>query len=409
MPANVLLIAHATGRLRLEQTRGNSMWERLGPGLLASLVLSSCIVLVPSSAVAFGTIEGGGQNREHERITRAAVACPAGAGSDGDCFEPRSMDQLAGHGKGFGAVGSPDSTEISDPAAHCDDADFLVGGYPQTRDEATTRLRDCVEHLRLRFREAIDSAKGLLDDNGQIVGAEVNLNTDCVLDPKTEQRAKCESLEGFGRALHGAQDFYSHSNWADAADPARPIGADNPPGLNLPAPSPILDLRGSSTSTVPPDLTTGCYVLQDKVPGVGECERRVTHAALNKDTGLIDPSTGTATAPTKPRGKVGSNFAKAVAAAIVETRHQWQDFRLALETRYGAENASLMACALTRDDPTNNCRAQSQTAVTGGSDSTDRTVVALAISGVLIGVLGVGILLLQVRRRRRARGMSRTL
>jgi hypothetical protein len=83
--------------------------------------------------------------------------------------------------------------------------------------------------------------------------------------------------------------------------------------------------------------------------------------------------------------------------------------RLALETRYGAEDASLMACALTRDDPTNNCRAQSQTAVTGGSDSTDRTVVALAISGVLIGVLGVGILLLQVRRRRRARGMSRTL
>lgn len=378
------------------------MWGRLAPGLLVLLVLSGSVVLVPGSAAAFGTIESGGQNREHERITRAAAACPAGTDSDSDCFEPRSVDQLAGHGKAFGAVGSPDSTEISDPAAHCDDADFLVGDYPQTRDEATARLLECVDHLRLRFREAIDSAKGLLDDNGQIVGAEVNLDTDCVLDPKTEQRAKCESLESFGRALHGAQDFYSHSNWADEANPASPIGADNPPGLNLPAPSPILDLRGSSTPTVPGDLTTGCYVLRDRVPGVQECERRVTHAALNKDTGLIDPNTGTATAPTKPRGQVGSNFAKAVAGAIVETRHQWQEFRLALEANYGAESASRMACALTRDDPTNDCRAQPQAAARNGSDSIDHTAVALTISGVLLGVLGVGILLFQVRRRRRA-------
>jgi hypothetical protein len=384
------------------------MWTRPGRGLLASLVLSSCIVSIPTSAAAFGTIEGGGQNREHERITRAAVACPAGTGSDGNCFEPRSMDQLAGHGKTFGAVGAPDSTEISNPAAHCDDADFLAGGYPQTRDEATRRLRDCVDQLRLRFREAIDSAKGLLDDQGEIVAAEVNLDTDCILNPKTEQRAKCESLEGFGRALHGAQDFYSHSNWADAADPARPIGADNPPGLNLPAPSPILDLRGGSTPTVPPDLTTGCYLLQDRVPGVGQCERRITHAALNKDTGLIDPSTGAATAPTKPRGMVGSNFAKAVAAAIVETRHQWQDFRVALESGYTATDASLMACALTHDDPTNDCRAQSPAAAGSGFDSNDHTV-ALAISGVFIGVLGAGILLLRARRRRRAQRTSRTV
>jgi hypothetical protein len=378
------------------------MWDRLGPGLLVLLVLSGSVVLVPGPAAAFGTIEGGGQNREHERITRAAVACPAGTDSDGDCFEPRSADQLAGHGKTFGAVGSPDSTEISDPAAHCDDADFLAGDYPQTRDAATARLLDCVDHLRVRFREAIDSAKGLLDDNGQIVAAEVKLDTDCVLDPKTEPRAKCESLESFGRALHGAQDFYSHSNWADEADPTRPIGADNPPGLNLPAPSPILDLRGTSTPTVPDGLTTGCYEVRDRIPGVGECARRITHAALNKDTGLIDPSTGTATAPTKPRGKVGSNFAKAVAAAIGETRHQWQDFRLALEADYGAGDAARMACALTRDNPTEDCRAQPQAAPRSGSDGIDGTAVALTFSGVLVGLLGVGILLFQVRRRRRA-------
>jgi len=372
------------------------MWGRLGPGLLASLVLSGIIVLVPNSAAGFGTIEGGGQNREHERLTRAAVACPVGTGSDGDCFEPRSVDQLAGHGKGFGAVGAPDLTEVPNPAAHCDDADFLVGGYPQTRDEASARLLDCVNHLRGRFREAIDSAEDLLDDEGQIIGAEVNLDTDCGLDANTEKRAKCASLEGFGRALHGAQDFYSHSNWADVADPSRPIGADNPPGLNLPAPSPVLDLRGSSALTVPRDLTTGCFVLRDSVPGVGACERRVTHAALNKDNGLVDQSTGTTTSPTTPRGKVESNFAKAVAAAMVETRHQWQDLRAALETSYGAQRASRMACALTRDDPLNDCRGRS------------RAAAALAISGVLIGVLVVGILLFRVRRRRRLDGTNRT-
>ncbi|HEY6596382.1 MAG TPA: CinY protein [Asanoa sp.] len=371
------------------------MSRRLGPGLLASLVLASSIVLVPSSATAFGTIEGGGQHREHERITRAAVACPAGTGTVGACFEPRSIDQLAGHGKTFGAVGSPDLTEVSNPAAHCDDADFLVGGYPQTRDRATTSLLDCVNHLRGRFREAVDSAKDLLDEEGHIVGAEVSLDTDCDLDAHTEQRAKCEALEGFGRALHGAQDFYSHSNWADVADPSRAIGADNPPGLNLPAPTSVLDLRGSTAPTVPPDLTTGCFVLRDSVPGVGACEGRVTHAALNKDTGLIDPNTGATTGPTTPRGKVGSNFANAVAGAIVETRRQWQDFQVALEASYGAKKASLIACALTRDDPLNDCRDR------------NRASSALVVSVVLIGLLGVGILSFQVHRRRRVAGAAR--
>ena len=366
--------------------------RRLGRGLLSWFVLASSIVVMPSPAAAFGTIDGAGQHREHERITRAAVACPPGTGSDGDCFAPRSMDQLAGHGNKFGAVGSPDLTEVSDPAAHCDDADFLAGAYPHTREQATTTLLDCVSHLRRRFREAIDSAADLLDDEGRIAAAEVGLDTDCVLDATTEQRAKCRSLESFGRALHGAQDFYSHSNWADGVDPARPIGADNPPGLNLPAPSPVLDLRGSSAPTVPRDLTTGCFVPRDRVPGVGVCEGRVTHAGLNKDNGLVDRSSGSATEPTTPRGKVGGNFAKAVAGAVIETRHQWQEFRAELAHEYGTERASLMACALARDDPSSDCRAH-----------TGRTVIVLAVSGVLIGVLVAGVLVFHGRRRRAGR------
>jgi hypothetical protein len=95
---------------------------------------------------------------------------------------------------------------VSDPAAHRDDADYLDGGYPQTRAQATGRLLDCVNHLRGRFREAVDNAEGLLDDQDELVGAEVGLGTDCVLGPGSEQRAKCKTVEAFGRALHGARD-----------------------------------------------------------------------------------------------------------------------------------------------------------------------------------------------------------
>ncbi|MFB9316208.1 CinY protein [Cryptosporangium minutisporangium] len=309
----------------------------------------------------------------------------------GGCFEPVSMDQLAGRGSGFGAVGSPDSTEVSDPAAHCDDADHLVGGYPRTLGEATTSLRDCVTHLRRRFAEAVDGAADLLDDEGRVVGAEVDLDADCELGP-TEMRAKCTALEAFGRALHGVQDFYSHSNWTDVADPTRPIGAENPPGLSRPAPSSLLDLRGSGIPTVPRGLTTGCFVLPDRVTGVRVCERRVTHAALNKDTGTIDQRTGRAADPTTPRGEVGDNFARAVAGAVIETRHQWQELRTALRSAYGAERASLLACALTHDDPVSECAQRNQATSSG-------RVPAVAVVLVLLGALAASALLLRLRRR----------
>jgi hypothetical protein len=351
--------------------------------LIASLAVACLLVGFPGPAWAFGTIDGAGQHREHERITRAALACHR----DGDCFQPRSADQLAGDGKRFGAVGAPDLTEVSDPAAHCDDADFLAGPYPQTREAATAALRACVDHLRLRFREAIDGAAGLLAADGRIVDAAVRLDPPCAPGAATEQRAKCGVLESFGRALHGVQDFYSHSNWADVADATAPLGTGNPPGLGRPAPSPILDLRGRGDLDVPPDLTTGCFVPRDRVPGVGRCERRITHAALNKDNGLIDPGTGDVADPGTPRGKPADNFAKAVAGAVIETRHQWQELRVGLERAYGTAKASLMACALTHDDPLDDCGPRS-----------GRTVVVIVLC--LLVVLVAGIVWL---RRRRAR------
>jgi len=205
-----------------------------------------------------------------------------------------------------------------------------------------------------------------------------------------EDRAKCASLVGLGRALHGSQDFYAHSNWADEADPTRPVGDDNPPGLNLPGPSAVLDLRTDGTPTVPPGLSTGCYVLNDQVPGVAECAGRVTHAALNKDNGLVDPTTGEVTEPTTPRGMVHANFEKAVAGAIAETQRQWQDFRSELSTRYGQESGALMVCTLTHDDPVNDCHDRNWVVV----------VVALLAGGI---VIAAGVLItVHLRRRRRA-------
>ena len=43
---------------------------------------------------------------------------------------------------------------------------------------------------------------------------------------------------------------------------------------------------------MPPDLTTGCFVVKDEVPGVAACASRVTHAALNKDRVSSTPPRG---------------------------------------------------------------------------------------------------------------------
>jgi hypothetical protein len=358
---------------------------------LAAVAVIGWLLQTPGSAAAFGTIEGGGQHRTHERITRAALACGSTTAPRTNCFEPGSMDLLAGKDPFFGGVGAPDSDEISNPAAHCDNADFLSADYPRTRQQALAALTECVDHLKTRFQQGLDGAAELLDDQGRVVEVEVVLDpADCKVFEGLEQRAKCNAIEGLGRALHGAQDFYAHSNWVDEADPALPIGPENPPGLNLPGPSPVLDLRSDNQPTPPADLSTGCYVLNDQVTGVGECTGRTTHEAINKDNGLVDPITGETTEPTTPRGMVKDNFAKAVSGAITETQRQWQDFQSALADRYGQEEGALMVCALTHDDPVNDCHDRNWVVV----------VVALLAGGIIIAA---GVLItVHLRRRRRA-------
>ncbi|MFE0044919.1 CinY protein [Streptomyces albireticuli] len=320
----------------------------------ATLVAPILTLTQVTSAQAFGTIGKFGQQTEHERITRAALACRPNTPSDGTCFEPRSLDQIAGRSGTFGAVGAPDTDEVFTPAAHCDDADHLTSpGYPRGRAEATRALQGCVSQLQGRFAAGVTAAAGTLKADGTVAPGESDLGKDCTFSLGVPGRDKCEAIEGLGRALHGVQDFYSHSNWTDRAAPDRPVGRTNPPGLDLAAPSPLLSLTGGRpllASAVPDGLTTGCFSL---VP-LG-CGKRVQHADLNKDTGTIDPATGATSGPTTPRGRTGGNFDRAVQGAVADTRRQWTDFRAALTDRYGKERGERIACVLTHDTPVRDC------------------------------------------------------
>ncbi|KAK3307176.1 uncharacterized protein B0T15DRAFT_432526 [Chaetomium strumarium] len=347
---------------------------------LIGILLTSWAAL----AAAFGTINEPifvGQHNEHEMITRLSFQCESGKRSDGSCFEPRSLDQLAGYhrvvmgvaipGAGFnGAVGSPDTFDPvpEGPEAHCDNADFLdVPGYPQTREEATAKLQACVDHLRSRFRQGLKEAGRLLDERRRIRQDMVQLSTpyDCgfafpALQGEGFGRSKCGAIEGFGRALHGVQDFYAHSNWADMADPTRPISASNPPGLGLNGTAPFLDMRANgpiSPDQIPHNLTTGCFSIPDNLGGAGDCQGRITHYGLSKDTGIINLDGTFGEVPCYPRSEAASeNFQRAVQAAIQHSRDAWREFREELRLRYGTVSGNLMICALTRDDPVRDCR-----------------------------------------------------
>lgn len=341
----------------------------------------------------FGTINEPaivGQHCEHERITRAAFACPPEIKmSDGRCFEEVSLHQLSGRsdiyvGQGSnGAVGAPDMLDPvpEGPEAHCDNADFLDAQffnleqeYPVTRQEATKQLQICINHMRGRIEEGVDAADKIVDDGARIIAPEVDISTlDCrfsfpALQMHVFARAKCSAIEGFGRALHGVQDFYAHSNWADDAEP--PFGPNNPPGL-LRLDSPVfLDLRGENdiSEQIPHNLSTGCFggLFTDGPvgkaghplePGSIDCTGRITHHTLNKDNGLIDQVTGNVSSPgpNTPRSDFPGNFQRAVSGAIKDSRRQWRHFREVIRRTYGTERGNIMICAIVRDTPATDC------------------------------------------------------
>lgn len=124
-----------------------------------------------------------------------------------------------------------------------------------------------------------------------------------------EQSVKCRVIGELGRMMHGMQDFYSHGNWADERDPSRPVGIDNPPGLDEPGRAPLMNML--LDPPINPRLATACFAF---LPG--ECEGRIDHdAGLGKDEGQITftyhyplPNTVRTANPLNPRGKVDNNF-----------------------------------------------------------------------------------------------------
>jgi hypothetical protein len=319
-------------------------------------------------------------------ITRLALRCPDGQKSDGICFEPRSLDQLAGVVGNNGAVGSPDTLPPEDSVAHCDDADFLdIPNYPQSRENATAQLQRCVDHLRMRFIQGVKGAARMLDGENKLIKREISIGGlagPCLFNHRattddTVSVAKCVALEGLGRALHGTEDFYAHSNWADQADRTRAISVVNPPGLNNGAPAPFLDLRSTSNISrlVPQDLTTGCFNVAEMLPlngGTGSfgCRDRVIHQNVNKDHGVITlDGTFTADASGVPRNAVLGNFARAVRGAVTDAEERWKNFRDELQFRHGAEKTNLMICAMVRDDPDKDCRNRKISIVIDSSGS----------------------------------------
>ncbi|MFN8633443.1 MAG: CinY protein [Chloroflexota bacterium] len=331
-------------------------------GVLAALVMLTAAP-APPSVQAFGTVNELGQRAEHERITRIALGCAPGTPSDGSCFEPISLENLAGKDGTFGAVGAPDSdAQVLSPAAHCDNGDFLdQPGYPRSRAEATAAIQACVDHFRDEFENGITQAADLLDDeDGNVELHEVVLVPSCTFTGGIPGRAKCNVFQAFGRVLHGTQDFWSHSNFGDESDPTKPIDINNPPGLNLPAPSAILNMRVRGAVNLPKDLATGAFSVPDDCPSPNG---RITHACLNKDEELIEPGPGvvangvpvpglgSVTDPRNTRNKIKENALKAVGGAVVESRRQWADFRVALGQKYGPKKARLIIGALVTDDP----------------------------------------------------------
>jgi len=278
------------------------------------------------------------------------------------CFQPSTLNEIAGANKTFGAVGSPDNPlrgMMSLEMAHCDSGDFMnIQGYPHSRQAAIDALNACRTWMNDHLNQAVSDA-GKIVKNHKINDSEIPTSRPCVFNGSKGGllgRAKCDALEEFGISLHASQDFYSHSNWVDRPDSTQPVSITNPPGLGNSGRAPWLNLRVQTS--FPDGLMTGCYHSTSSNPlkdmdGVSGCPGRVTHFVLNKDKGQIDAPFGPANTS---RGKINDNFHRAVVAAIDDTRDKWAILQERIIAKYGQQDGNLIVCGLAQDDPAKTCR-----------------------------------------------------
>lgn len=355
----------------------------LGVTLIAGVMITSS----NQRAEAFGSVDSGllSQKPVHEKITRV-LACTSNQ-KPANCFEPLSINVLAGSTGTFGAVGEPDNPldGFPNPAArHCDEGDY-GDATPRTQEQAWPELTKCIALYQQYLDFSVTNAAGLLDASGdidptatRITNAFGSVTGACAFpDPAkgntSSDPAKCAVLNGMGRALHIHEDLWSHSNWGDVADPNVAIGtlvgsvASNPNGLGRTDQPSFFAYPGPVATTFPEGLISGC----DDSVTAASCGNRYSHSQVSKDNGTVDPLTCTATDPMTPRGKVVvdgvSNFQRAVTGACGAALRTWNDLNNALIAKYGRAAADKMLRAITDDTPTTDCSVGGTAALASSS------------------------------------------
>ena len=290
--------------------------------------------VLPTVAFSFSMLTADGA--WHEKITREALA---------GRLQPKTLDQFAGAKKAMGAIGAPDVNAAFNDAAHCDNGDaFPASGYPQTPAAAQAKLDAGRGYLFASIEQAVKDAGRLVNAEGQIVSSQFPSVVSCTFAGDVKGRAKCDVLQNLGKAMHAAQDFYSHTNWVDRPGSGS-TSAENPAGLGNAGASPYL---AAPTAPFPLGLISGCFdsrSAQSKLAGDPAESKgcnysggmRVKHAFLNKD------------APATPRAAIDGNFDRARAAAVEETQSKWALFEARIREVYPGRRGEVIVCAMTSD------------------------------------------------------------
>lgn len=334
---------------------------------------------------------------EHERITRMGIHC-AGAFSKNAssplaqakaiCGQPRTTMMIAGANGYLGGVGAPDSFADainSKSPQHCDDGDYLFGAdrYPRAASARDSNLRACRALFDLYMDDAVrwagemvpvvDGKPTLRNSQADFSMVRCNENYDRKYDPgkgHSQATAKCNALISFGRAMHMAQDFFSHSNWIDVPLPGTPVGLVNPPGLS----------RTVTTVEQVPDFVryprsadqVNAFLASTQVVTggyMGNLSGRVRHSTkkgesrgLNKDmgSGRINWTSGVIPKGKEERGTIvgignDDNFQRAAYAAATTTATAWGDLQQAVRAAYPGERGEMAVRALTSDAPWSAC------------------------------------------------------